>query len=255
MPCSTARRLRDDAPIDPTLSMNAYSRPHDTALPTLSAQWVRLWLEKTQDLVLLLDAADQIVGVFQSESFEKTEAYHWIGQDLARIVSAESRPKLPLLLDNDAALDSGDPRWRHLNLLGRHEQVFPVLARFMSWPGDGPVKAIFCRDLRPLQEANDRFLLAQQELEARNQSLQARLQHQDREGSAFAGLHTDQLVRTIKETSYAQAIQETVHHIEKQCLQALLADAGGNNAKAAEMAGLALSEWLEKLASVQRGSV
>ena len=230
--------------------MNAYSRPRDVALPTLSANWVRIWMEKTQDIVLLLDESCQIAGVFQSEYFEKAEAYHWIGQDLSSIVSADSSPKLQPLLDNDASLEGGDVRWRHLNLLGLNGQVFPVLAKCMSWPAEGLSKAIFCRDLRPLQEANDRFLLAQQELERRNQLLQDRLQQKESELSAVAALQPHQLVRTIKETSYAKVIEDTVHQLERQCLEALLRDAGGDDAKAAEMAGLDLSEWLKKLASV-----
>lgn len=231
--------------------MNAYSRPPGITLPALPAHWVKTWMEKTQDLVLLLDASAQITGIFQSEFFETADTYHWIGQSLSAVVCRDSHPKLPLLLNNDAAQDEDDARWRHINLLRLSGESLPVLARCMSLPGDASAKAIFCRDLRPLKAANDRFQVAQQELEQRNQSLRDRLQQKDSELSAMSALRTEHLVRTIKEANYAQVIRETIQQLERQCLQALLDEAGGDDAKAAAMAGLSLSEWLQKRAWVR----
>lgn len=231
--------------------MNAYSRPRDIRLPPLSSQGVQRWMEKTQDLVLLLDAADRIAGVFQSEVFAAVDLYHWVGQDLNAIVSADSRPKLPPMLANDLARDGSDARWRHINLLGQSGQMLPVLARCMGLTGHGPVKAVFCRDLRPLQAVNDRWLAAQREWEHSNQALRERLLSQDATRSMAPTLDTDRLLQMIQQTTYAQVIRETVQDLERQCLQALLRDAGGDHARAAGMAGMGLSEWLEKLAALR----
>lgn len=228
--------------------MNAYSRPRTIVLPTLSPEWVRVWMEKTQDLVLLLDDSDCIAAFFHGGAFAADDLYYWIGQNLAAIVSGDSSPKLIPLLANDAASESVDARWRHINLLGLQSQVIPVLARCMSLPGDGFAKAVFCRDLRQLQEATHKFLAIQQELENSNQSLRDQLQKKDSMQSATEVPSTHGMLQMIKQTTYVQAIKESVVILERQCLQALLDEAGGDHVRAARMAGLSLTEWQEKLA-------
>ncbi len=55
------------------------------------------------------------------------------------------------------------------------------------------------------------------------------------------------MLQMIKQTTYLQAIRETVTTLERQCLQALLDEAGGDHVRAAEMAGLSLVERRDKL--------
>ncbi len=228
--------------------MNAYTRPQSLALPTLSPAWVKLWMEKTQDLVLLLDETDCVVGFFQGGVFATEDLYHWIGQNLADCVSADSSPKLASLLYNDAASDNLEARWRHINFLGLHSQVIPVLTKCMTLPADEFAKAIFCRDLRPLQDATNKFLALQHEFEQSNQSLRDRLQEKDRMQGLGKVVGTNEMLQMIKQTTYTQAIRETVTILERQCLQALLNEAAGDHIRAARMAGLSLDQWQEKLA-------
>ncbi len=227
--------------------MNAYYSPQPLTLPTLSPEWVQIWLERTQDLVLLLDETNCIAGVFQAGEFATDDLYHWVGQNLIDCVSADSSPKLASLLYNDAALDSLDARWRHINLLGFHGQVIPVLTKCMTMPAEGFAKVVFCRDLRPLQDVTHKFLAIQQELEQSNQLLRDRLQVKDWVRPLSKVLDTNGMLQMIKQTTYLQAIRETVTTLERQCLQALLDEAGGDHVRAAEMAGLSLVEWRDKL--------
>jgi hypothetical protein len=231
--------------------MNAYNRPQSPALPTLSPDWVKIWMEKTQDLVLLLDEKDCIAGFFQGGAFANEDLYHWIGQNLAECVSADSMPKLAPLLFNDAARDNLDARWRHINLLGLHSQVIPVLTKCMTLPADTFAKALFCRDLRPLQDATHQFLAIQQELEQNNQSLRDRLEESERPPGLGGVVNTKGMLKMIKQSTYMQVIRETVTNLERQCLQSLLNEADGDHARAAQMAGLSLTEWQEKLTSFE----
>lgn len=231
--------------------MNAYTRPQSLALPTLSPEWVKLWMEKIQDLVLLLDETDCVVGFFQGGSYAMEDLYHWIGQNLTACVSSDSSPKLASLLYNDAANENLDARWRHINLLGLNKQVIPVLTKCMTVPADGFAKAIFCRDLRPLQDATTKFLAFQQELEQNNQSLRARLQEKELAQDRGKDMNTSRMLQMIKQSTYSQAIKETVNILERQCLQALLDEAGRDHMRAARMAGLSLTEWHEKIASFE----
>lgn len=228
--------------------MNAFSRPFAVTLPALSPDWVQLWIEKTQDLVFMLDRDAQIAGVFQNQTYAQEDVHHWIGQNLASIVSAESQPKLPLLFENDVAQQGADARWRHINLMDRQGGLVPVLSRCMSLPGGESLRALFCRDLRSMQDLNNRFISVQQALEQDNLALRARMQAQGTPQNGAATLPIACVVESIKQNTYEQAIAETVQNLEKQCLHALLQEAGGIPARAAELAGLSLQQWLDKAA-------
>ena len=232
--------------------MNASSQPRPVELPSLPSEYVQRWMEKTQDLVFLLDELDHIAYVFQDGTFHRDDAHHWIGQSLHSVVSVESRVKIPLLLDNDAARDDSDARWRHINLLGCRDNNIPILARYMRFPGDRPfTRTVFCRDLRAVQEISQRFLSVQQELEQSHQAWRRDLMAKERQlTQGQPAIHISGVVASIKKSTYAQAIRDTVTHLERQCLQALLDDARGDPARAADLAGLTLEEWLAKKAAL-----
>lgn len=232
--------------------MNASSQPFPVELPSLPSEQVRLWMEKTQDLVFLLDGVDRIAYVFQDGSFHTQDAHHWIGQSLEAVVSVESRVKIPLLLANDAAQDDSDARWRHINLTGFSQNNVPVLARYMTLPGDQAVsRALFCRDLRTLEAMNHRFLSLQQELERSHMSMRNKLTLKERQlARAQAAVSVQGMLHAIDRSTYTQAIRETVNHLERQCLHALLDDARGDPALAAKRAGLSMDEWLNKKAQL-----
>jgi hypothetical protein len=226
--------------------MNAYSRPNSITLPELSADGVQRWFEKTQDLVLLLDEHDGVSGAFQGGAFAQADLHHWIGQRLQALVSADTRPKIDLLLANDAARDDTDDRWRHINLLGARGEMLPVLSRYMVLYGTPrSVRIVVCRDLRPGQTQNERYQSAHRELELTVLSLREDLRLKEQQLSAISGSAPDvqRLVERIKHGGFDQVIKETTQLLQRQCMQVLLAEAGGDPVQAARLAGESLEKW------------
>lgn len=225
--------------------MNAYSRPYDLNIPALSPELVRLWIEKTQDLVLLISADERISGAFQSDVFNASDVNHWIGQPLIAMVSKESQVKVPMLLNNDASLDSSDAIWRHINLMDPHGNAIPVRALCMTLQnGNDLIRCLFCRDLRSIQDLNNRFIGIQQDLQTENFELRTSLLRADQ------SLDVRQIVGSIKQSSYQQVINETVQNLERDCIRALLSETNGDHHLAASLAGCELDDWLRKVTTL-----
>ena len=227
--------------------MNAFRRPTEVLLPELSSRSFKSLIEKTQDLVLLLDGANHVVGFFQEDLFNEIDLHSWIGRKFSDILCNDSINKLKPLLENDAAKEYTDARWRHVNLQGHDSRVIPVLSKAMSFQGDTFVKAIFCRDLRPIERKNNNFIEAQQQLEVVNQSLRNKLSEKELQFLQKEHVNEKKLLLSIHKTSYTEVIKESVANLERQCLKALLKEANGNEQLAAKMSGLQMDELQEKI--------
>lgn len=228
--------------------MSAFSRPHAVPWPELDAQWVRRWVQKTQDLVLVLDANDRIAGALHDGVFADVDVHHWIGQALLDVVSPDTRPKVPMLLANDTARDEADDRWRHLNLLALDGTALPILARYMRLPDPTPpTRAVICRDLRATQDLNQRHLMAFREIEQTVLNLRDSLQQKELEMARLreTAIDVQRLVEQIKKGGFDQVIRQATHLVQRQCLQALLDQALGNPAQAARLAGIDPQTWAE----------
>ena len=231
--------------------MNAFSRPYDLNIPALTPALVRLWMEKTQDLVLLISADESIAGAFQSNIFDMTDVNHWIGQPLTALVSKESQVKIPMLLKNDASLHHSDAIWRHINLTDHQGNTIPVRALYMTLQNDNDLmRCLVCRDLRSIQDLSNRFNGIQQDLQNENFELRASLQHKEQvlDGQA---LNVQQIVGSIKQSTYKQVISEIVQSLERACMQALLNETAGDHQRAAQMAGCELKDWLNQAAALK----
>lgn len=230
--------------------MSASSHPFPVTWPALDAHWVRRWVQKTQDLVLMLDAHDRISGVLHDGAFGDTDAHHWVGQALLDVVSPDTRPKLPLLLANDTARDEADDRWRHINLLALNGKALPVLARYMRLPDAAhPTRVVICRDLRATQDLNQRHLAAFREIEQTVLDLRDRLAQKELEMSRMreASIDVQRLIDQIKQGGFDPVIQQASRLLQRQCLQALLELAQGDPAQAARLAGIDPQTWLERV--------
>ncbi|MEY4016865.1 MAG: hypothetical protein RLZZ189_662 [Pseudomonadota bacterium] len=227
--------------------MNAFRRPFRVELPDLSFDQVEKLFEKTQDLVILLDSEQHVVGYFQDNLFDETDLSSWIGQKFSDLIYVDSMSKLKPLLENDASKENAGFRWRHINLKGLNSNVLPVLAKSMRLPADEFSQAVFCRDLRPIEQTNKKFIEAQQQLTTENLALRNQLSEKDRDLIHQELVNSKKLQFLINQTSYQQVIEETVANLERQCLQSFLKDANGNQALAAKKAGLSLDELNEKL--------
>ena len=229
--------------------MNAYSRPYAVPMPDLPADGVRLWAEKSQDLVFMLDMQDRILSVLHSELFDAQDAHHWLGLNLQAVFSPDTQAKVALLLANDAARPGCDARWRHLNLQAADGRSLPVLARYLSLPpAHGmPTRTVLFRDLRPMEAMTQRYINAHQDLERSYLELRSHLAALP---APWPVAPVPDLVARIKQTGYVQVMDEVVQSLERQCLQALLHEAGGDAQRAADMAGCSLEDWQRRLAAL-----
>lgn len=228
--------------------MSAFSQPFPVAWPALDAHWVRRWIQKTQDLVLMLDVRDHISGALHDGVFGDPDVHHWMGQALLDVVSPDTRPKVPLLLANDTARDEADDRWRHINLLALDGTALPVLARYMRLPDAmHPTRVVICRDLRATHDLNQRHLKAYREIEQTVLDLRDRLQQKEREVARIreASIDVQRLVERIKQGGFDPVIQQATRLVQRQCLQALLDLAQGDPTQAARMAGIDPQTWAE----------
>jgi hypothetical protein len=226
--------------------MTAYSQPRSVSLPGLSADWVRRWVQKTQDLVLLLDDQDRIAGVLQDGRFAPDDIQHWLGLTLLEVVSADTRPKVPLLLANDAASDQADDRWRHINLLASDGAMLPVLMRYMQLTHVEPsMRTVICRDLRATADLSQRHQWAHREFDQTMLTLRDTLRQKEQEIERLR-LQSDpveRMVDQIKRIGFDQVIGQATRLLQRQCLQALLDQAQGDPRRAARSAGVDDATW------------
>jgi hypothetical protein len=228
--------------------MNAQSRRYELDMPKLSAKAVRLYAEKTQDLVLSITTDGYIAGALQTTVFSPIDINFWIGQHLTSIASSDSKVKIPMLLDNDASITTSNAIWRHINLIGLNGNNIPVRAIYMTLENSNQiVHCLFCRDLSSAQEVNDRFIAAQQELLNKNYLLQSELDEKIRQLNNLSS-PVDFLVNSIKQFSYEKIINDTVNNLERECMRTLLLEAGGDHERAAGIAKCNLKDWLTKAA-------
>ncbi len=231
--------------------MSANSQPAIPNLPPLSSGSIRDCVEKTHDLVFLISADDHIAGVFQTRVFEASDIHFWIGQALDQVVSADSRVKLPWLMEHDASQQDPQAIWRHINLVGWRRQQIPVRALFMTMNSEHQtLRLLFCRDLRSAQEMHNRYMILQQGLQQENSRLRTELEIAPSALPA-SSLQIDSIVRSIKRSTYQKAIDETVENLERACMRALLIEVAGDHRLAAELAGCELTDWLLKASHLQ----
>ncbi len=231
--------------------MSAHSRPYHFNVPDLSAESVRLCIEKTHDLVLLISTDGCIAGAFQTHVFDSNDIHFWIGQALTSIVSPDSQIKIPLLLNNDASVHDSDAIWRHINLIGARRNTIPVRALYATLHNPNEtIHCLFCRDLRPNQDMHNRFVALQQDLLHENSILQANLR-QNMQGPDAQHLTIGSIVNSIKQSSYQQVILDTIQSLERDCMRALLREVSGDHHRAATLAGCTLTDWLTKAATLK----
>lgn len=225
--------------------MATAQRPQTETLPALSSAWVRLFIEKTQDLTLVLDHHSIVIDAFHSDSFSAVEVSHWIGHPIRAIVGPESIGKIDLLLSNDVSEIASDARWRHINLAGKGGTFIPVLARYLVLKSNArEAQMLVLRDLRALQSANDRFAAAQRELE---HDFSQRLRKLEQPARVPTDFSVGQVLEQLEISAFDKVIAETAAALEKRCLMALLKDSGGSHEVAAKAARMPITDWLDKL--------
>jgi hypothetical protein len=228
----------------------ASAHPQSVTLPALSSAWVRLLIDKTQDLTLFIDHNSIVIDAVHSDSFSDGDVSHWIGHPVRSIVGPESLGKIDVLMSTDVSETSSAVPWRHINLIGAAGSFIPVLARYLVLRSDAQeAHMLVLRDLRPLQAANDRFLAAQREMEYQYNEKLRKLESSARglNGSRTADAPVERVLAQIERSPFDKVIAETAAALEKRCLMAILQDAGGSHVVAAKAAKMPLDAWMDKV--------
>ena len=218
--------------------------------PTLSSPMLRLLIEKTQDLSLVIDDDATVVEALHSGNFDAGDVSGWIGSPLRSIVGPESTGKIDVLLSNDVSQPTSDSRWRHINLIGASKGFIPVLARYIVMSDDNQkARLVILRDLRAQQAANDRFAEAQRELEF---EYSERIRQLTPTSKALAtpvadGIPVEHVLEKIGKTSLDKVIAETASALERRCLMTILQESGGRHSVAAKVARMPLETWIDRV--------
>lgn len=224
--------------------------PQSAKIPSLSSDSVRLFIEKTQDLTLVIDQDTIVIDALQNNAFPAADVSRWIGCPLKSIVGPESLAKLDLLLANDASDSSSDVRWRHINLTSADGSSIPVLAKYLILKSEAQeARVLVLRDLRTQQAANDRFLAVQRETEfqyaERLRELQGTAKNLTSQMAADTSI--EQVLAKVENGSFDKAIAETASALEKRSLMAILQKSGGRHDIAAKAARMSMEQWMNLL--------
>ena len=224
-------------------------KSHDNTVefPTLSAVQVQLLLGQCADLTLLLSDDFTVVDILGSPEIDGKLFQHWIGQKLENLVSEDSKEKLSLLVEDNAARQTNETRWRHLNFIFNGKPDLPLLLKFFGFEGDGAYHHLICaRDLRPM------FTIQQRVQRVEKSIFDQRHNGSTSEHRTFEPWNI--VAKVIAETGTSRADQEAklaLASIERLCILEALKEAEGNELKAAELLNISIDTLKEKLQSRQ----
>lgn len=142
---------------------NARFKHRDVAKAAFADETAADLAANAADVALLIDQRGVVRdAAFSGEEFDPEDCESWIGRKWADLVTAESREKVKRLLE--AAGDSGDRRWRHVNHAQPGGGDLPV--RYFAMPAgrEGWTLALG-RDLRGSSRMQQRLIEAQRSME------------------------------------------------------------------------------------------
>lgn len=132
------------------------------ALADLAPELAATFAAIASDIALVIGADGVIRNVAQGAAQLSRQAGDWVGRRFADTVTADTRGKIQLLMQE--VKSDGVARRREVNLPGAEGVDIPVAFAAIRLGADGPVLAVG-RDLRTIAAIQQRFLAAQQELE------------------------------------------------------------------------------------------
>lgn len=140
------------------------------SLTGLTPQQAASVLTQTADLAFVLDADNRIAEVHAFGAMAEAVCPDWTGRAFAEIPGIDSRPKVTLLLADDASQPGNAARWRHLNIARKGQETLPLLLKFFAFAGPGRSgNMVVARDLRPTMAMQARVQRAMIEMEMGNE--------------------------------------------------------------------------------------
>jgi len=134
-------------------------------VPSLDREQLKELLVAVADVIITLDDNYVVVGVTDPMNLDNLTIWKWAGRKIVDVVAPDSASKMSRLLREETPGGAVSPRWRHINFLDAAGGNLPLLVKYFYLPaGASTTRLLVGRDLRPMEEAQQRFQKALAEL-------------------------------------------------------------------------------------------
>ncbi|MFN3889347.1 MAG: hypothetical protein ACK4MV_03040 [Beijerinckiaceae bacterium] len=192
------------------------------------------------DVIITLDDNYIVIGVTDPMNIDNLTLWKWTGRKVIDVVSSESVPKLSRILREEAPGDTMSGRWRHINFVDAAGGNLPLLVKYFHLSA-GPVttRLIVGRDLRPIEEVQQRFQKALDEMAPERAS--------DRAPAAPPYDPTPDFDELLGRKPFDEIVDEATQILQRTFFTEALRRANGDSAAAAMLLGLDEAEFLRRL--------
>lgn len=129
-----------------------------TEVPMLDREQLRELLVAVADIIITLDENYVVNGVTDPMNLDNLTLWKWTGRKIIDVVAPDSLPKVSRMLRAEGPEGSSSGRWRHVNFIDAAGGNIPLLVKYFHLPsGPNTTRLIVGRDLRPMEEAQQRF--------------------------------------------------------------------------------------------------
>ncbi|MES2969894.1 MAG: helix-turn-helix domain-containing protein [Pseudomonadota bacterium] len=215
------------------------------AMPSLDPGQVESLLFHSADVILTISDDDIVIDAMASVKLDPLTLFSWIGFALPLIVTDDSKPKIPVLLSENMADAGPNARWRHVNFLLDGGESLPLLVKYMCFDSeDRQVRLLIGRDLRPVAEIQQRFQMAQLEMENTRDAANFPLRPAKR-----AERVEEDILADLGKKPLDTIVSETARMLERVCILEALRRCAGDQVEAAALLGLNADDLQARLRS------
>jgi hypothetical protein len=203
-------------------------------IPPLNATQLELALLGAVDILMLLDSNRVVQKVHLGPGLELPELSSWVGKDFSHLVCKASQTKLGDIFAHGQGTTGHPARWRHLNFHA-HAGSLPLLVKYFGFDGSGGGRhLIIGRDLRPTVALQAKVQKVLMDMEQATE---------DQRASAPLELRLFDATESVGQRPLNQIVAETARTLERLCIEEAMRRTNGNTTAAAELLGLAQSEF------------
>jgi hypothetical protein len=211
-----------------------------SAVPLLDRQQLQELLVSVADIIVMLDDDYVISGVTDPMNLDNLTLWNWIGRKVVDVTAPDSLPKLSRLLREEGFAGPASDRWRHINFLDAAGGNVPLLVKYFHIAA-GPVttRLLIGRDLRPMEEVQQRFQKALDEFQTRPEP-----ECMATQAAYNASSDVDDL---IGRKPFDQIVMEATDILQRTFFAEALKRAHGDTAAAARLLCLDEADFLARL--------
>lgn len=214
-------------------------------VPVLDKEQLRELLVAVSDLIISVDDNYVVIGATDPMGIDNLTLWKWTGRRLADIVAGDSAPKIARMLREESRGAEGSARWRHINFLDAANRNLPLLVKYFQLnAGAVTTRLLVCRDLRPVQDAQNRVQRALADFDARTEAarMEAARKAADEARDASADLN-----ELIGRKPFDEIVVEATEILERAFFAEALKRTGGDTAAAARLLKLPEGDFLKRL--------